>query len=109
MRRFLVLGLLAVVAAGCKNTRKWKTTPDLYQIGCNVPNARVRVYDGNKKLLSECKAGETFSKFDEDGTVRVTADGYYEFDGPVSQLEYVAKKSWYARLRRKIPGDQGGP
>ena len=107
-RTLLAVGLLALAASGCKNTRKWKTTPDLYQIDCNVPYARVLVFDDKRRLLSEHNAGETFSDFDEDGTVRVTAEGYYAFDGPVTQLETIGKKSWYARLRKKLPGDQGG-
>jgi hypothetical protein len=98
--------------AGCRWTRRrtdrWKTEPDLYQIECNVPYAKVEVYSSGGTLLSTQNAGESFARLDSNSTVKVSADGYYTYDGPVDQLEVVGKKSWFVTLRKKAPGDQGG-
>jgi len=102
VRTLILLAGAAALAAGCK----WKTNPDTYRIDCNVPYAKVFVYDRDGELLSTQNAGEFFPDFDEKGQVEVKADGYYTYAGPVSQLQIHGKKSWYVELRRRRPGDQ---
>jgi hypothetical protein len=111
-RRWLLLGLALILLAGCRDIRRrtdyWKTTPDIYKIDCNVPYAKVEVYDRSGDLVSTVLAGEHFEDFHESWTIKVIANGYYTYSGPVSDLEVVGKKSWYVKLRKKHPGDMGG-
>jgi hypothetical protein len=99
------VSLVALVAlvVGC---HRWKTEPDVYRIDCNVPYAKVFVYDRDGGLISTQMAGEFFPELDEKGHVEVKADGYYTFSGPVEQLRVEGQKSWYAELRRRRPGDE---
>lgn len=103
MRSAILIAAAAALAAGCYH---WKTEPDNYRIDCNVPNAKVFVYDDDGKLLCTQMAGEFFEKFDDDGHVEVKADGYITFSGPVSQLRIDGQKSWYCELRKRRPGDE---
>lgn len=103
MRSAILIAAAAALAAGCYH---WKTEPDNYRIDCNVPNAKVFVYDDDGKLLCTQMAGEFFEKFDDDGHVEVKAEGYYTFSGPVSQLRIDGQKSWYCELRKRRPGDE---
>jgi hypothetical protein len=98
-----LIAAAAALAAGCYH---WKTEPDNYRIDCNVPNAKVFVYDDDGKLLCTQMAGEFFEKFDDDGHVEVKAEGYHAFSGPVSQLRIDGQKSWYCELRKRRPGDE---
>jgi hypothetical protein len=103
VRSAILIAAAAALAAGCYH---WKTEPDNYRIDCNVPNAKVFVYDDDGKLLCTQMAGEFFEKFDDDGHVEVKADGYYTFSGPVSELRIDGQKSWYCELRKRRPGDE---
>ena len=103
MKRTALIAAVAALAAGCYH---WKKEPDVYRIDCNVPNAWVHVYDAKNELLCKQKAGEFFEKFDDEGHVVVTADGYLPFKGPVSQLRIDGQKSWYCELRKPKPGDE---
>ena len=103
MKRTILLAAAAALAAGCYH---WKTDPDNYRIDCNVPNAKVFVYDEDNELLCTQMAGEFFEKFDDDGHVEVKADGYVTFSGPVSELRIDGRKSWYCELRKRRPGDE---
>jgi hypothetical protein len=103
VRRMALLVALAAFAAGC---RSWKKEPDTYRIDCNVPYAKVFVYDDDGKLLCTQMAGESFEKYDEDGHVEVKADGYYTYSGPAEQLRIIAQKSWYCELKKRRPGDE---
>jgi len=103
VNRFLLIAAAAAFVAGCHH---WKKEPDNYRIDCNVPYAKVFVYDEDGELLCTQMAGEFFEKFDEDGHVDVKADGYYTFSGPVSQLRLDGQQSWYCELKRRRPGDE---
>jgi hypothetical protein len=103
VKRTAFLAVAAALAAGCHH---WKTEPDVYRIDCNVPFAKVFVYDEDKELLCTQVAGEFFAEFDEDGYVEVKAPGYYAFSGPVSELKVNGQKSWYCELRKRNPGDE---
>ena len=103
MRSAILIAAAAALAAGCYH---WKTEPDNYRIDCNVPNAKVFVYDDDGELLSTQMAGEFFEKFDDDGHVEVKAEGYSTFSGPVSQLRIDGQKSWYCELHKRRPGDE---
>jgi len=106
MRTLRVFCVMAVATAACKRDYidlypPDKTTPDLYQIDTNVPDARVTVYDGRGRVLSTQQSGESFKKLERDSIVEIEADGYYTYKGPVDGLERVGKKSWFVRLERR--------
>jgi hypothetical protein len=103
VRRLVPIAAAVALAAGCYH---WKKEPDTYRIDCNVPYAKVIVYDDDGRILCQQKAGEFFEQFDEDGHVEVKAEGYYTFSGPVSQLRVDGQKSWYCELRKRMPGDE---
>lgn len=103
MKTIVLLAAAAALACGCHS---WKKEPDVYRIDCNVPNAKVFVYDDGGALLTQQGAGEYFEKFDEDGHVEVKAEGYYTYSGPVTQLRVDGQKSWYCELRKRRPGDE---
>jgi hypothetical protein len=103
VKRTAFLAAVAALAAGCHH---WKKEPDVYRIDCNVPYAKVFVYDEDKELLCEQKAGEYFEKFDEKGHVEVRAEGYLPYSGPVSGLRSDGQKSWYCELRKPRPGEE---
>jgi len=103
VRRMALFAVVAAVAAGCHH---WKKEPDLYRIDCNVPYAKVLVYDRHNDLLCQQAAGESFEKFDEDGHVDVKAEGYYTYSGPASALKVNGLQSWYCELRKMKPGDE---
>ncbi len=102
MKRNALHAAAAALVAGCYH---WKKEPDTYRIDCNVPLAKVFVYDDDNELLCTHMAGEFFEKFDDDGHVEVKAEGYYTFSGPVSELKINGQKSWYCELRKRRPGD----
>jgi len=102
VKRTALLAAAAALAAGCYH---WKKEPDTYRIDCNVPHAKVYVYDDDNELLCKQAAGEFFEKFDEDGHVEVKAEGYTTFSGPVSELRLDGQKSWYCELKKRRPGD----
>ena len=99
----MLVAAAAFCAAGCHH---WKKEPDTYRIDCNVPLAKVFVYDRHGELLCTQSAGEYFEKFDEKGHVEVKADGYYTYSGPASQLTVLGQKSWSCELRKRKPGDE---
>jgi hypothetical protein len=103
VRSVLLCAVATVLVAGCHH---WKKEPDTYRIDCNVPYAKVFVYDHHGELLCTQAAGEYFEKFDDEGHVDVKADGYYTYSGPVSQLRILGQKSWYCELRKRKPGDE---
>jgi len=103
VKRTAILAAAAALAVGCHS---WKKEPDVYRIDCNVPFARVFVYDQKGRLLCDQMAGEYFEKFDDEGHVDVKAEGYYTYSGPASQLRSLGQKSWYCELRKRKPGDE---
>jgi hypothetical protein len=102
VRRNLPIAAAALLAAGCYH---WKKEPDTYRIDCNVPHARVFVYDKKGELLCTQPAGEHFEKYDEKGHVEVKADGYHMYSGPASALRILGQKSWYCELQKRKPED----
>lgn len=103
MRRLLLFAVAATFAAGCHH---WKKEPDNYRIDCNVPYAKVFVYDDDGDLLCTQEAGEFFAKFDDKGHVEVKAEGYYAYSGPADKLRILGQNSWYCELRKRRPGDE---
>jgi hypothetical protein len=103
VRTLVLFAAAAALVAGCHS---WKKEPDTYRIDCNVPYAKVFVYDDEGKLLCHQMAGEHFEKYDDDGHVEVKAEGYYTYSGPVTQLRSDGQQSWYCELRKRRPGDE---